>query len=233
MQEIRVVIIDDHPIFRKGVADAFSLEDDIKVIGEAKNGEDALTLIENLRPNVAILDVNLPGMNGLVLTRKIIEEKWPTKVILLTAYDDTDQVVHAMRSGASAYRVKEVEPEELVNSVRLVAGGKYLVGDEILDKIDLDEWLLKTTDGGVRSSSEPGEPFHPLSTREMEVLSHLTRGKSNKEIATRLGISHQTVKNHVTSILRKLSVDDRTQAAVYALRRGWFRLHDQETLDDH
>jgi len=233
MQDIRVVIVDDHPLFRKGVADALSLEDDIKVIGEAESGEDALPLIENLQPNVAILDVNLPGMNGLVLTRIIMAKKWPTKVILLTAYDDIEQVVHAMRSGASAYRAKHVKPEALVDSVRHVANGKYIVGDDILDKNDLNEWLQTYTDGALRSFSEPGEPFHPLSNREMEVLSHLTRGNSNKEIATILGISHQTVKNHVTSILRKLNVDDRTQAAVYALRRGWFRLHDQETFDDH
>jgi DNA-binding NarL/FixJ family response regulator len=210
------------------VVDALSLEEDIQVIGEADSGEAALPIIEELLPDVVILDVNLPGMNGLVMTREIVSRKIPTRVILMTAYDDVEQIVHAMRSGASAYRAKHVKPEDLIDTVRFVAAGKFILDDEILEKTGVDEWLQSYTDEAVRSFSDPGEPFQPLSGREMEVLSYLTRGKSNKEIASSLGISHQTVKNHVTSILRKLGVDDRTQAAVYALRRGWFRLHDQD-----
>lgn len=229
MNEIRVVVVDDHPLFRQGVVDAMSFEEDIYVVGEAENGDEALKLIEELKPQVAILDVNLPGMNGLLLTQRIVAEKWPTQVVLLTAYDDFEQVIHAMRSGASAYRAKHVKPEELVNTVRLAARGKYMVGEEVLEKHEVERWLQSRIDGAARSYSDPGEPFHPLSMREMEVLSHLTSGLSNKEIATVLAISHQTVKNHVTAILRKLGVDDRTQAAVYALRRGWFRLHEQDT----
>lgn len=228
MGEIRVVVVDDHPLFRQGVVDAMSFEEDIFVVGEAENGEDALMLIEALKPQVAIVDVNLPGMNGLLLTKRIVAERWPTQVVLLTAYDDFEQVIHAMRSGAAAYRAKHVKPEDLVNTVRLAARGKYVVGDEILDKHEIDRWLQLRVDGATRSYSDPGEPFQPLSSREMEVLSYLTTGLSNKEIAIVLEISHQTVKNHVTAILRKLGVDDRTQAAVYALRRGWFRLHDQD-----
>lgn len=228
MGEIRVVVVDDHPLFRQGVVDAMSFEEDIYVVGEAENGDEALKLIEEVKPQVAILDVNLPGMNGLLLTQRIVAEKWPTQVVLLTAYDDFEQVIHAMRSGASAYRAKHVTPEELVNTVRLAAKGKYMVGDEVLEKHEVERWLQSRIDGATRSYSDPGEPFHPLSAREMEVLSHLTSGLSNKEIATVLAISHQTVKNHVTAILRKLGVDDRTQAAVYALRRGWFRLHEQD-----
>jgi DNA-binding NarL/FixJ family response regulator len=230
MTEIRVVVVDDHPLFRQGVIDALSFEDDITVIGEADNGDTGLAVIKNLQPDVAILDVNMPGMNGMLLTRQIIKNKWPTRVILLTAYDDVEQVIHAMSSGASAYRAKHIKPEDLANTIRLTAAGRYIIGEEIVDKNGLDRWLLTRTDGATRSFSDPGDPFHPLSRREMEVLSFLTRGLSNKEIAKSLGISHQTVKNHVTSILRKLGVDDRTQAAVYALRRGWFRLHDQGPL---
>ena len=227
MSEIRIVVVDDHPLFRQGVVDAMAFEKDIIVDGEADNGDDALNIIRDLKPHVAIVDVNLPKMNGLLLTRKIIAEKWPTKIVLLTAYDDLEQVIHAMRSGASAYRAKRVQPEELVRTIRLAAKGKYIVGDDILEKDELNRWLQSRIDLATKSYSDPGEPFHPLSNREMEVLSKLTSGSSNKEIAQDLGISHQTVKNHVTSILRKLGVDDRTQAAVYALRRGWFRLHDQ------
>ena len=233
MRYIRVVIVDDHPLFRQGVVDALSLEDEIQVIGEADSGETALPIIEELLPDVVILDVNLPGMNGMEITRKIISRKLPTRVVLLTAYDDVEQVIHAMRSGAYAYRAKYVKPEELVNTVRFVASGKYVVGDDVLEKSGVDEWLQSYTDEVLRPYSDLGDPFQPLSGREMEVLSHLTHGKSNKEIATSLGISHQTVKNHVTSILRKLGVDDRTQAAVYALRRGWFRLHDKEPGSKH
>lgn len=224
MDELRVVIVDDHPLFRQGVADTISIEDDIVVVGQAGNGKEALALIEQLRPNVAILDVNLPGINGLLLTKKIVTRKLPTYVILITAYDDKEQVIHAMRSGASSYQVKNVEPIELVKAVRNAASGKYFVDDKILTKTELDIWLQDRIEDATRSYSDPGQPFRPLSNREMDVLSHLTHGRSNKEIASLLGISHQTVKNHVTSILRKLGVDDRTQAAVYALRRGWFRL---------
>jgi DNA-binding NarL/FixJ family response regulator len=227
MNEIKVVIIDDHPLFRQGVADAISIEDDIVVVGQAGNGKEALALIEQLQPNVAILDVNLPGINGLLLTKKIVTRKLPTYVILITAYDDMEQIIHAMRSGASSYQVKNVEPIELVKAVRNAASGKYFVDDKILTKTELDIWLQDRIEDATRSYSDPGQPFRPLSNREMDVLSHLTHGRSNKEIASLLGISHQTVKNHVTSILRKLGVDDRTQAAVYALRRGWFRLQDQ------
>ena len=227
MDEIRVVIVDDHPLFRQGVVDTISIEDDIVVVGQAGNGNEALTLIEQLRPHVAILDINLPGINGLLLTKKIVTKNWPTHVVLITAYDDMEQVIHAMRYGASAYQVKNIEPEELVKTVRNAASGKYIVEDKIMDKTELDFWLQHRIEDAARSYSDPGEPFRPLSNREMEVLSHLTRGMSNKEIASLLGISHQTVKNHVTAILRKLGVDDRTQAAVYALRRGWFRLRGQ------
>ena len=225
---IDIVVVDDHPLFRQGVIDAVSLEKDLNIVGEAENGNDALALIKMVKPHIAILDVNLPGMNGLQVTQKIRMEKWPTRVVLLTAYDDLKQVIHSMQAGAAAYRPKYVKPEELMETVRLVASGKYVVGDKVFDKRGLEKWLQKCTTSALRPYSDPGEPFHPLSKREMEVLSHLTRGKSNKEIALLLGISHQTVKNHVTSILRKLGVDDRTQAAVYALRRGWFRLHEEE-----
>lgn len=227
MNEIKVVIIDDHPLFRQGVADTISIEDDIVVVGQAGNGKEALDLIEKLRPNVAILDINLPGINGLLLTKIIVTRKLPTFVILITAYDDMEQIIHAMRSGASSYQVKNVEPKELVKAVRNAASGKYFVEDKILAKTELDMWLQHRIEDATRSYSDPGQPFRPLSNRETDVLSHLTHGRSNKEIASLLGISHQTVKNHVTSILRKLGVDDRTQAAVYALRRGWFRLQDQ------
>ncbi|MGD2027508.1 MAG: response regulator transcription factor [Anaerolineales bacterium] len=228
MDKIKIIVVDDHPLFRQGVIDSFSLESDIEVVGEAESGDKALEIIRHLNPDVAVLDVNLPELNGQQITRQVVLEKLMTKIVLLTAYDDTEQVIHAMRVGASAYSAKDIQPEKLIGMVREVAEGYYFIGDEKLDSKGVENWLEERTDALARPYSDPGEPFHPLSAREMEVLECVTQGMSNKEIATNLGISHQTVKNHVTAILRKLSVDDRTQAAVYALRRGWVRLYDQE-----
>ena len=229
MTKSTVAIVDDHPLFLQGVVDIISLEDDFEISGQASNGDEALELVREKKPDVVVLDVNLPGMNGLQVTRTIRNENLPTRVVLVTAYDDVEQVVHAMRSGAAAYCPKHIRPEELVEVIRYVITGKYFVGGSVLGEKGLDRWIEKHMADAVGVYRDPGEPLHPLSNREMEVLSYVTQGMSNKEIALLLGISYQTVKNHVTSILRKLSVDDRTQAAVYALRRGWFRLYDQES----
>lgn len=225
MQTIAIVIIDDHPLFRQGIADALSLESDLIIVGEAADGEQGLKLIRQFQPMVAIVDVNLPGMNGHQVVSQVIAEHLPTSIILLTAYDDTEQKIHSIQSGAAAYCTKDVKPEQLVGVIKAVAEGKYVINNEVLNNEEIDHWLIETNNlraGFYRSSTNT---FQPLSVREMEVLVSVTRGMSNKEIAVHLGISHQTVKNHVTSILRKLSVEDRTQAALYALRQGWVRLH--------
>lgn len=226
MNEISIIVVDDHPIFRQGLADTLSIEPDFRVIGQASGGEEALSLIREMEPMVAVIDVNLPGMNGQQLTRLIVGEKLPTRVLLLTAYDDTEQKIHAMRVGAAAYCTKDVQPEELISVIRMLSSGYYMIDGKVMDTAGLDRWLTMRMEGALRSYSDPGEPFQPLSGREMEVLIQVTQGLSNKEIALQLGISHQTVKNHVTSILRKLNVEDRTQAALYALRRGWVRLYE-------
>ncbi len=230
MAQISVVVVDDHPIFQQGLVDSLSLEEDIEVVGRAGDGPAALDLIKQILPAIALLDVNLPGMNGQQVARQIVLEKLPTRVILVTAYDDLEQILHAMRAGAYAYCSKDIAPEKLARVIREVAGGNYVIGEKSLNKEELEQWLESYIEGVQRSYSDPGEPFYPLSSREMEVLLYVTQGMSNKEIAVLLGISHQTVKNHVTSILRKLGVEDRTQAAVYALRRGWVRL-DQEKIE--
>jgi len=228
MKEITVVVVDDHPLFRQGVVETLSMERDIEVIGEASNGEEALAILRALRPDIAILDINLPGINGQQVARQMVTEKIPTQAVLLTGYDDIEQAIHSMRAGASAYCSKDVQPKHLMNVIREVANGKYVIGYEVFDLEGMENWLLERLGQTSRSYSDPGEPFHPLSGREMEVLACVTQGMSNKEIATMLGISHQTVKNHVTAILRKLGVEDRTQAAVYALRHGWVRLQETE-----
>ena len=231
MEQITLVIVDDHPLFRQGVVELFAIEDDFELIGEAESGHKALEMIRQLQPAVAILDVNLPEINGQQITRQLRADKIPTRVVLLTAYDDTEQVIHAMRSGAAAYLAKDVLPQVLVDVCRTVMQDRYYIIDQAYDSEAMEAWLAEQTEKSARPYSDPGEPFYPLSNREMEVLECVTQGKSNKEIASDLGISHQTVKNHVTAILRKLCVEDRTHAAVYALKRGWVRLYDQNSGD--
>lgn len=227
MDVIKVVIIDDHPLFREGVRNVIDGEDDLDVVAEGTSGDQAIQLIRKLEPHVALIDINLPNMNGMQVTRQIGQENLQTAVVLLTAYDDVEQVLHAFRAGAKAYCSKDVHAGNLVDVVKHVARGYFVVGDQVYDEDGLEQWLSK----GVETIRRPHlegdvEAFTPLSPREMEILQYVTRGMSNKEIAARLGISHQTVKNHMTSILHKLDVEDRTQAAVYALRHGWVRLQD-------
>jgi DNA-binding NarL/FixJ family response regulator len=227
MESISVVIVDDHPLFREGVRNILDNEEDVEVVSESTSGDTGLESIRENRPAVALVDVNLPIMNGIQVTRQITSERLDTAVVLLTAYDDVEQIFHAFRAGASAYCSKDVEPGKLLDVIRQVSRGFYVVGDQVYDKAGLEQWLSR----GVETIRRPHlegdvEAFTPLSPREMEILQYVTRGLSNKEIAVQLGISHQTVKNHMTSILHKLDVEDRTQAAVYALRHGWVRLQD-------
>ncbi len=225
--KITILIVDDHPFFREGLSKVFSLEDDFLVVGEEADGEQALLAARELQPDVVVLDINLPGMNGLQVTRQLKADRTGIAIVTLTAYHDEEQVLHAMRAGASAYYPKDVEPSTLIGVVRRIVQGYYIVGNQIFDEAGLRNWL----DAGVEAATgpymvDPAEHFVPLSPREMEILQFVTRGMSNKQIALELGISHQTVKNHMTSILKKLDVEDRTQAAVYALRRGWVRMQD-------
>lgn len=226
MKQITLIVVDDHPLFRQGVVDALSLEPDMNVVAQAANGEDGLGLIRSLRPNVAVLDVNMPGMNGQQITHQVTQEKLSTRVFLMTGYDDVEQAIHAVLAGAAAYCSKDLQPQSLPRIIREVAEGKYVIGEKVFNRRELEQWVEDQMEGARRSYSEPGSPFHPLSDREMEVLACVVRGLSNKEIAGLLGISHQTVKNHVTAILRKFGVEDRTQAVVYALKRGWVTLKD-------
>lgn len=228
MDQITVLVVDDHPLFRQGVVNALALEPDLSIVGQASTGEDALVLIHSLQPQVAVLDINLPGMNGQQVTYQVTQEKLPTRILLLTGYDDVEQAIHAALAGASAYCAKDILPERLADAVRMVAAGKYVVCGQAFTRREFERWLEDQMEGTRRSYSEPGSPFHPLSDREMEVLACVVRGMSNKEIANLLGISHQTVKNHVTSILRKFGVEDRTQAVVYALKHGWVKLQDTD-----
>ncbi|GAB5490599.1 MAG: response regulator transcription factor [Phototrophicaceae bacterium] len=219
------MIVDDHPLFRSGLKSALDLEDDIKIIGISEDGEHALEQIGDLRPDVVLLDVNLPGMNGLQVARQIDNDYDGIAVVILTAHHDSEQVIHALRSGASAYRPKDVDAQELVQTIRDVSAGYYLADDKRLSLEERNVWLAEQIDESTGPYMIDTEGHYiPLSPREMQILEHVTLGMINKEIANKLGISQQTVKNHMTSILKKLNVKDRTQAAVTALRRGWVRI---------
>jgi two-component system response regulator DegU len=224
-EETKVLIVDDHPVFRQGLRDVLETDPKLTVIGEAADGEVALELVQEISPDVILMDINLPTMNGLQVTRKIKGQFSQIKIIMITGYDDVEQVFHALRSGASAYCPKDITPEALIDIIHTVKAGDYVVGEKTMSYDEVLEWVEQKI-GRVAGAliSDVEEAFIPLSPREMEILEHVTRGMSNKEIAYKLGISHQTVKNHMTAILRKLRVDDRTQAAVYALRHGWVRL---------
>jgi DNA-binding NarL/FixJ family response regulator len=227
MHRTTIMLVDDHPVFRQGLRRVLEGEDDLDVIAEVDDGLEALRLARQLVPDVMLLDINLPRMNGLQVARALKDALVDVNIIMLTAYHDDQQVFHAIRAGASAYFPKDVSPRRLIEAIRLVYQGSYVIEDRVLEKAQVGAWLLEQFEGiDGDGGDELSALLVPLSPREMEILQQIAQGKSNKEIAYDLGISRQTVKNHMTSILRKLAVNDRTQAAIYALRRGWIRLQD-------
>lgn len=227
-KKISVMIVDDHPLFRQGLRRVIEAEDDMEVIIEVGDGEEALRLAQKMVPDIIMMDVNIPTMNGLQVTRALKASFPNIGVIMLTAYHDDEQIFHAIKAGAGAYYPKDVTPRKLIEAIRQVSQGNYVIDDNVLAKSQVASWLLKQFEQISAAGGSPDDLFVPLSSREMEILQLIARGYSNKEIAHELGISRQTVKNHMTSILRKLCVNDRTQAALYALRRGWIRLQDAD-----
>lgn len=224
---ITVLLVDDHPVWRQGLRQILGLSSDIQVVGEVAAGDEALKRIAELRPQVVLLDVNLPQINGIQVTTQLKSDANRPAIIMLTAHDDREQAIHAIRAGAAGYCSKDIEPERLLEVIRQVAAGQYYVNETLYDHTGIEEWVQS----GIAALAghyvdDADEHFVPLSPREMEILRFVTLGHSNQEIAYHLKISHQTVKNHMTSILRKLDVQDRTQAAVYAIAHGWVRIDD-------
>jgi DNA-binding NarL/FixJ family response regulator len=230
-QPIRILIAEDHPLFGQGLRRVLTMEPDLEVVAEVQDGEAAIAGVRRLRPDVVLMDINMPKVNGLQATQEIKAAYDDVAVIVLTAYDDEEQMIFALRTGASAYFVKDVLPSDLINAIRAVQAGQYVVNGQVLAGTpQLMEWLLAWYNERAHSDGGAQGTLMPLTAREMDVLELIVRGASNKMIATTLGISHQTVKNHMTSIFRKLAVNDRTEAAMIALRRGWVRLQDAGAL---
>lgn len=230
-QPIRILIAEDHPLFGQGLRRVLMLEPDLEVVAEVQDGEAAIVGVRTLQPDVVLMDIHMPKVNGLQATQEIKAIDDQVAVIILTAYDDEEQMVFALRTGASAYFVKDVLPSELIAAIRAVHAGQYVVdGQTLAGPAELMAWLLAWSGERARFDGDIQGALTPLSAREMDVLELIVRGASNKIIGSSLGISHQTVKNHMSSIFRKLSVSDRTEAAMIAVRRGWVRLQDAGAL---
>ena len=224
MDQISVFIVDAHPLFRQGIRATIEAQPDMTVVGEAADGQGAVNDASSAAPDIMLIDVALPIMNGLEVLRSIKHIQPHTGIIIITDQEDEEDLFRAIKLGAAAYFLKDVDPSVLVDAVRRVSQGEYLINDNVLARPLLASRVLKSF--RELAVGEPGtEPlFVPLSAREVEVLDYIAKGNSNKEIARVLKISDQTVKNHITSILRKLAVNDRTQAVVYALRKGWIKM---------
>lgn len=225
MDRIRVGIVDDLALFRHGIRAALRETDPtLEVVAEAASGSQILELISQQTPDVLIVDSTLHDISGLEVTRIVKQQNPSVAVIIMTAYEDEEELFRAIKVGAAAYITKDIEPGDLASVVRRVQQGMYLINDSVLARPLLASRVLHTFRELASVGPETEPIFVPLSAREVEVLENIARGNSNKEIARNLGISDQTVKNHITSILRKLQVNDRTEAVVYALKHGWIKM---------
>ncbi len=220
----RIVIVDGHTLFRRGVRNILELEGDMEVVGEAGTGREAITAITELTPDVVLMDLTLPAPNGIETTQRIKRELPHTAVIVLAPNDDEDQLFEAIKAGAAAYVLKDIDPTDLIAIIRRVQSGEYLINDKVFSKPAVATRVLKEFRELAVYGSDAQPVFAPLSPREVEILDNIAQGMTNKQVAYALGISEQTVKNHMSSILRKLSVNDRTQAVVYAMRQGWIKI---------
>ncbi len=223
--QIKVLIVDDHPLFRQGVRWSLETAEDIHIVGEAENGQEAIKLSDRFHPDVVLVDINLPGLNGLEVARVIKRHHPRIAIVVVSVYEDDEQLFQAIKVGAAAYSSKDVHPRELLETIRQVATGSYLINERVMAKPHVATRILSQfREQAATEDDHINALFAPLTSREIEILDCIARGLSNKEIATDLNISSQTVKNHITSILKKLQVDDRTRAVMYAIKQGWIRM---------
>lgn len=212
---IRVLLVDDHKLTRLGLQTALSRDQGIQVVGEAVDGATAVELARQLRPDVVLMDIQLPGLNGVEATRRIVQELPDVKVIMLTMYREEQQAVEALRVGAMGYLHKDADPDELLDAIRTVAAGQAVMTPELATRV---LGTLQRMQGQDLAQAEPAGA--KLSEREGTLLRLVAQGLSNKEIAGRIGISDSRVRNQLSEIYRKIQVQDRTQAAMYAVEKG-------------
>ncbi|WP_406140950.1 response regulator [Streptomyces sp. NBC_01089] len=205
---IRVLLVDDHQVVRRGLRTFLEIQDDIEVVGEAPDGEQGVAAAEELRPDIVLMDIKMPGMDGIEALRRLRELANPARVLVVTSFTEQRTVVPALRAGASGYVYKDVDPDALADAIRSVHAGHVLLQPEVAGA------LLSQEPGGGQGRGTV------LTEREREVLGLIADGRSNREIARALVLSEKTVKTHVSNILMKLDLADRTQAALWAVRNG-------------
>jgi DNA-binding NarL/FixJ family response regulator len=217
MDKIRILIADDHAVVREGTRQFLEREDDLEVVGEAADGEEAIRLVGSLSPDVAIMDISMPNIDGIEATRQI-KAKYPkVAVLILSAYDDDQFVFSLLEAGAAGYLLKSVRGNELVNAIREVSAGESVLHPTIARKV-----LNRFTN--ITSETQKQKTQNILTEREIEVLQLATQGSSNQEIADSLFLSLRTVQSHLNHIFNKLQVSSRTEAVVRALKEGWVTL---------
>ncbi|HZK25524.1 MAG TPA: response regulator transcription factor [Oscillospiraceae bacterium] len=214
MQKTTILIADDHPLIRDGLKRILEFHEEFTVVGEAANGEVACTIARQCQPEVVLMDINMPQMNGIEATKQIKHDCAATNVIALTIHDDDEYIFELIKAGVSAYVLKDIEADSLINTIRAVASGETVFDATITAKM-FTEFQRQTRQNSLDE---------PLTSREAEVLTLIARGRNNKEISSELYISQKTVKNHITNIFRKINVADRTQAALYAVKNRIVKL---------
>lgn len=216
MNTIKLMIADDHRLFREGIKALLAVTDDIEIVGEAEDGETTIEKCLELQPDVILLDINMPGLNGIQATARILERQPQTRIVMLTMLEDDASVFHAMRAGARGYLLKGADPQEVLSVIRAVAAGQALFGPAIAARL-----LNYFKELGTKPPlPQTGTDFHELTERELEVLRLISQGLNNQEIAHKLFLSPKTVRNHITNIFSKLQVADRAQAIVRAREAG-------------
>jgi DNA-binding NarL/FixJ family response regulator len=214
---IRIIIADDHTLLRQGIRNVLLLESDLEIVGEAADGEEAVKKATELLPDILLLDINMPKLNGLEVTKRISSVHPDIKIIVLTIHDDENYVVEVIKAGAAGYLLKDIEPGMLVKAIRTVVGGESFIYPTLAKKLfgEINRLEKKKQEEALLKERRRDET---LTYREIEVLHMICKGLSNHEIAGKLYLSEKTVKNHLTNIFRKINVSDRTQAVLYAIK---------------
>ncbi len=220
MSKIRILLADDHVVVRQGTRQLLEREEDFEIVGEAGDGEEAVRLASQLKPDVIIMDVAMPRLSGIEATRQIKAQLPATIILVLTGYDYDEYIFSMLEAGAAGYLLKNVTGDELVNAIRAVYAGEPMIHPAVLRKM-MTRFKTPTP---AAASAPPVHAPPPLSEREMEVLKIAAKGMSNKDIAQELFISERTVQAHMRSIFNKLGVGSRSEAMIYGLKKGWFSI---------